>query len=64
MGSAIAKFSRLQVPVEPKTTFNIGVVRGGTSVNSIPVEVSMDVDMRSESLRRAQEGQRGAFWRL
>ena len=49
MGSAIAKFSRLHVPVEPKTTFNIGVVRGGTSVNSIPAEVSMDVDMRSES---------------
>ena len=49
MGSAIAKFSRLHVPVEPKTTFNIGVVRGGTSVNSIPSAVSMDVDMRSES---------------
>ena len=49
MGSAIARFSRLQVPVEPKTTFNIGAVRGGTSVNSIPAEVSMDVDMRSES---------------
>jgi acetylornithine deacetylase/succinyl-diaminopimelate desuccinylase-like protein len=49
MGSAIARFSRLHVPVEPKTTFNIGVVRGGTSINSIPSEVSMDVDMRSES---------------
>ena len=49
MGSAIAKFSRSTVPVEPKTTFNIGAVRGGTSVNSIPAEVSMDVDMRSES---------------
>jgi tripeptide aminopeptidase len=49
MGSAIATFSRMHVPVEPKTTFNIGVVKGGTSVNSIPSEVSMDVDMRSES---------------
>jgi acetylornithine deacetylase/succinyl-diaminopimelate desuccinylase-like protein len=49
MGSAIAMFSRITVPVEPKTTFNIGAVRGGTSVNSIPAEVSMDVDMRSES---------------
>ena len=28
----------------PKTTFNVGVVSGGTSVNSIPVEMSMDVD--------------------
>ncbi len=49
MGNAIARFAKLQVPSEPKTTFNIGVVRGGTSVNSIPSEVSMDVDMRSES---------------
>jgi acetylornithine deacetylase/succinyl-diaminopimelate desuccinylase-like protein len=49
MGSAIAKFSKLQVPAEPRTTFNVGVVSGGTSVNSIPAEVRMDVDMRSES---------------
>lgn len=49
MGSAIAKFSRIQVPKEPKTTFNVGLVRGGTSVNSIPFEVEMVVDMRSVS---------------
>jgi tripeptide aminopeptidase len=49
MGAAIARFSDMQVPSSPKTTFNVGVVRGGTSVNSIPAHVSMDVDMRSES---------------
>jgi tripeptide aminopeptidase len=49
MAFAIAEFSKLQVPPQPRTTFSIGVVRGGTSVNSIPAEVSMDVDMRSES---------------
>jgi len=49
MGEAIAKFSRITVPANPKTTFNVGVVHGGTSVNAIPTEVSMDVDMRSES---------------
>jgi di/tripeptidase len=49
MGAAIAKLSRVQVPAKPKTTFNVGVVGGGTSVNSIPVDVFMDVDMRSES---------------
>jgi len=49
MGNAIAKFSRVQVPSKPKTTFNVGVVDGGTSVNSIPAEVAMLVDMRSES---------------
>ena len=49
MGGAIAKFARLQVPAKPKTTFNVGVVSGGTSVNSIPAEMQMLVDMRSES---------------
>ena len=49
MAGAIARFSRITVPQEPKTTFNIGAVSGGTSINSIPFEVHMDVDMRSES---------------
>jgi acetylornithine deacetylase/succinyl-diaminopimelate desuccinylase-like protein len=49
MASAIARFADLQVPASPKTTYSVGVVRGGTSVNSIPYEVSMDTDIRSES---------------
>jgi tripeptide aminopeptidase len=49
MGNAIQKFSRIQVPATPKTTFNVGVMGGGTSVNSIPFESWMEVDMRSES---------------
>jgi tripeptide aminopeptidase len=49
MGAAIAKFSRLKVPAKPKTTFSVGIVSGGTSINSIPVRVHMDVDLRSES---------------
>ena len=47
MGNAIAKFSHIEVPRQPKTTFNVGVVSGGTSVNSIPFEVQMVIDMRS-----------------
>jgi len=49
MGNAIQKFARIQVPERPKTTFNVGVVGGGTSVNAIPFETWMLVDMRSES---------------
>jgi tripeptide aminopeptidase len=49
MGSAMAKLGKLRVPIEPKTTFNVGAVSGGTSVNSIPSQVQMDVDLRSES---------------
>jgi tripeptide aminopeptidase len=49
MGNAIQKFGRIQVPASPKTTFNVGVMGGGTSVNSVPFESWMEVDMRSES---------------
>lgn len=47
MGRAIAKIDALEVPVNPKTTFNVGRVGGGTSVNAIPFECWMEVDMRS-----------------
>ncbi len=49
MGNAIAMLSRMQVPSRPKTTFNVGIVGGGTAVNAIPFESWMDVDIRSES---------------
>ncbi len=49
LASTVARFSRLQAPKNPKTTFNVGLYGGGTSVNSIPVSVWMEVDMRSES---------------
>ena len=46
MGRAIAKIAEFQVPREPRTTFNVGRVGGGTS-NSIPFEAWMEVDLRS-----------------
>lgn len=47
MADAIVRLGRLQVPKEPKTSYSIGMVSGGTSVNSIPFETSMEVDLRS-----------------
>jgi tripeptide aminopeptidase len=49
MGRAIAKISDLQTPSDPKTTFTVGTVNGGTSVNAIAAEARMAVDMRSDS---------------
>lgn len=48
LGRAVAAISDLQVPTQPKTTFSVSVLSGGTSVNSIPFEVAMEIDMRSE----------------
>ena len=55
LGSAVRKFSSMDAPKAPKTTFNVGVMGGGTSVNSIPFETWMDVDMRSESPEELNE---------
>ncbi|MFZ3266667.1 MAG: M20/M25/M40 family metallo-hydrolase [Terriglobales bacterium] len=50
LARAIHSLSETPVPASPKTTFNIGVIRGGTSVNSIPESASMRVDLRSTSM--------------
>ncbi len=51
LGRAIAGIADIQVPANPKTTFNVGVIQGGTSVNSIAGAASMEVDMRSEDAK-------------
>jgi acetylornithine deacetylase/succinyl-diaminopimelate desuccinylase-like protein len=48
----IDRFSQTTVPSAPKTTFNIGTVQGGTSVNSIPQFATMRVDTRSASVEQ------------
>lgn len=49
LAKAIHLFSQTRVPRSPKTTFNVGVISGGTSVNSIAESASMRVDLRSTS---------------
>jgi len=61
LGRAIARLSAYPAPTNPRTTFNVGRIEGGASVNVIPREAAMDVDMRSEA---AEELQRlDAFFR-
>src|SRR4029453_10120959 len=47
LGRAVAKIAAFQVPSDPQTTFNVGRLGGGTSVNAIPAEAWMEVDLRS-----------------
>jgi tripeptide aminopeptidase len=47
LGRAIGRIADLQVPRQPKTTFNVGRIGGGTSVNAIAAEAWMEVDLRS-----------------
>lgn len=42
------RFINTRVPAIPRTTFNLGQIEGGTSINSIPHQARLKVDMRSE----------------
>ena len=48
MAQAVTEFEKIPVPEKPKTTHVASVVGGGTSVNSIPNSIWLEVDMRSE----------------
>ena len=54
-GRAIAAIGDVEVPREPRTTFNVGIISGGTSVNTISPSASFDLDMRSESMTTLME---------
>lgn len=47
LGKMIAGISDLEVPKQPRTTYNVGVIDGGTSINTIAADASMLIDMRS-----------------
>ncbi|HKW75469.1 MAG TPA: M20/M25/M40 family metallo-hydrolase [Terriglobales bacterium] len=55
LSRALARFSDVATPENPRTTFNIGVVHGGTSVNSIPESATARVDLRSASGEELQK---------
>lgn len=60
----VSRFSQTALPSSPKTTFNFGVISGGTSVNSIPEIAQVSIDLRSASaseLQRLEEELRGVI---
>ena len=54
LACALARFSEVEVPKSPRTTFNVGAIQGGTSVNSIPESATARVDLRSASMNELQ----------
>jgi len=54
IGRAVSRLAAYPAPKEPRTTFNVGRIEGGTSVNSIPSHASMEVDLRSAAERELQ----------
>lgn len=75
LGRAIDKIGRFELPVRPKTTFTVGRIEGGTSVNAIARSAWMEVDLRSEDANELARldgrlhaavasslGEENAFW--
>ncbi|MGH9747177.1 MAG: M20/M25/M40 family metallo-hydrolase [Candidatus Acidiferrales bacterium] len=48
LSRGIVKFSSIHVPDEPRSSYNFGVIEGGTSINSIPARAAVKIDLRSE----------------
>lgn len=58
LGRMIAQISEIRVPANPKTTFNVGTISGGTSVNTIAARAEAVLDLRSldlDELKRLEE---------
>lgn len=55
LARALSRFSEVKVPETPRTAFNIGVIQGGTTVNSIPESATARVDLRSASSEELQK---------
>ena len=49
LATALAALNKTSIPIEPRTTMNLGTIHGGTSVNSIPESAAASVDFRSTS---------------
>lgn len=47
LGGAVSRLAAYPAPKDPRTTFNVGHIEGGTSINSIPCKAAMEVDLRS-----------------
>lgn len=48
LARGIVRFSAIRLPDEPRSSYNFGVIEGGTSVNSIPARAGVKIDLRSE----------------
>jgi tripeptide aminopeptidase len=49
LARGIVQFSSVRVSDDPRSSFNFGIIEGGTSINSIPARAAVKVDLRSEN---------------
>ena len=64
LGDAIHALNRLSIPSEPRSSYNVGQVRGGRSVNAIAEEAWFDLDLRSVDADELDRLERDAMTRI
>jgi len=45
----VTRITALELPRQPRTSLNVGIISGGSSVNTIAAEAMLELDLRSES---------------
>lgn len=55
LANALAEIGRLELPSSPRTTWNIGHIEGGTSINAIPQRAEARIDTRSTDAKMLQQ---------
>jgi acetylornithine deacetylase/succinyl-diaminopimelate desuccinylase-like protein len=55
LSGLIERFLSIPLPTRPRTTLNVGVIKGGTTVNTIAAHASLELDLRSESVHALSE---------
>mgnify|MGYP001080205859 CR=1 FL=1 len=48
LANIIGQLNKIKLPVQPRTTLNVGVISGGTSINTIAAHATLELDTRSE----------------
>jgi di/tripeptidase len=55
LADIVTSLTKLQIPSQPRSSLNVGVISGGTSVNTVAAEAHLELDLRSESAEVLQE---------
>lgn len=54
LSNMVIQLGRIPLPSDPRTTLNVGVIQGGSTVNAIPISALMKVDIRSTQLEEIE----------
>lgn len=48
LAEMVVQLNRVPIPVQPRSSLNVGVISGGTSINTIAAQAQLELDLRSE----------------